>query len=222
MNSLLTSRELRVEIQNVVVTGDLHQNLDLYSVLNASIGAEYNPQRFPGLIYRLKMPKTSTLLFSTGKMVCTGARSERSARTAIRRIVNELKAHGIVIVRNPEVSVQNIVATGDLNCTLDLEDVAERLTRTIYEPEQFPGLIYRLDAPKTVFLIFASGKLVITGAKREVEVGLAAGKLRETLKNNGLISHDKSSNKESGDPPAQMTGTLSPEPAELPVTLAMV
>jgi len=222
MSSLLKSRELRVQIQNVVVTGDLHQNLDLHSVLNASIGAEYNPQRFPGLIYRLKMPKTSTLLFSTGKMVCTGARSERSARTAIRRIVNELKAHGIVIVRNPEVSIQNIVATGDLNCTLDLEDVAERLTRTIYEPEQFPGLIYRLDAPKTVFLIFASGKLVITGAKREVEVGLAVGKLQETLKNNGLISHDKSSNKESGDPAAPMIGTLSPEPAELPVTIAMV
>jgi transcription initiation factor TFIID TATA-box-binding protein len=156
-----------------------------------SARAEYNPQRFPGLVYRLKSPKTSSLLFSTGKMVCTGAKSERSAKTAIKRIANELRTHGIVIIRNPEVRIENIVATADLNGTLDLEVVAERLTKTIYEPEQFPGLIYRMDEPKTVILIFTSGKLVITGAKTEIEVRLAAKKLQETLEKNELISYIK-------------------------------
>ncbi|MGA2790235.1 MAG: TATA-box-binding protein [Candidatus Bathyarchaeia archaeon] len=191
MNGTLTSREPQVRIQNVVATGALRQNLDLYSILKVSARAEYNPQRFPGLVYRLKSPKTSSLLFSTGKMVCTGAKSERSAKTAIKRIANELRTHGIVIIRNPEVRIENIVATADLNGTLDLEVVAERLTKTIYEPEQFPGLIYRMDEPKTVILIFTSGKLVITGAKTEIEVRLAAKKLQETLEKNELISYIK-------------------------------
>jgi len=191
LNGTLTSREPQVRIQNVVATGALRQNLDLYSILKVSARAEYNPQRFPGLVYRLKSPKTSSLLFSTGKMVCTGAKSERSAKTAIKRIANELRTHGIVIIRNPEVRIENIVATADLNGTLDLEVVAERLTKTIYEPEQFPGLIYRMDEPKTVILIFTSGKLVITGAKTEIEVRLAAKKLQETLEKNELISYIK-------------------------------
>ena len=188
---MLTGREPQVKIQNVVATGALGQNLDLYSILKVSARAEYNPQRFPGLVYRLKRPKTSSLLFSSGKMVCTGAKSEKSAKAAIRRIANELRTHGIVIIRNPEVKIENIVATADLNGTLDLEVVAERLTKTIYEPEQFPGLIYRMDEPKTVILIFTSGKLVITGAKTEVGVRLAAKKLQETLEKNGLISYIK-------------------------------
>ena len=188
---MLIGREPQVKIQNIVATGALCQNLDLYSILKVSARAEYNPQKFPGLVYRLKRPKTSSLLFSSGKMVCTGAKSERSARAAISRIANELRTHGIVIIRNPEVKIENIVATADLNGTLDLEVVAERLTKTIYEPEQFPGLIYRMDEPKTVILIFTSGKLVITGAKTEVGVRLAAKKLQETLEKNGLISHIK-------------------------------
>jgi transcription initiation factor TFIID TATA-box-binding protein len=191
LNDLLTGKEPQVKIQNIVATGALAQNLDLYSILKVSARAEYNPQRFHGLVYRLKRPKTSSLLFSSGKMVCTGAKSERSAKAAIRRIANELRTHGIVIIRNPEVKIENIVATADLNGTLDLEVVAERLTKTIYEPEQFPGLIYRMDEPKAVILIFTSGKLVITGAKTEVGVRLAAKKLQETLEKNGLISHNK-------------------------------
>ena len=188
---MLIGREPQVKIQNIVATGALCQNLDLYSILKVSARAEYNPQKFPGLVYRLKRPKTSSLLFSSGKMVCTGAKSERSAKAAIIRVANELRTHGIVIIRNPEVKIENIVATADLNGTLDLEVVAERLTKTIYEPEQFPGLIYRMDEPKTVILIFTSGKLVITGAKTEVGVRLAAKKLQETLEKNGLISHIK-------------------------------
>jgi transcription initiation factor TFIID TATA-box-binding protein len=183
--------ELQVEIQNVVATGNLGQNLDLHSVLKVSPGAEYNAQRFPGLVYKLKKPKTSSLLFTSGKIICLGAKSERAARSAIRRVVSELRLHGIVIIGAPEVKIENIVATGDLNVILDLEAVAERLTKTIYEPEQFPGLIYRMDEPKAVFLIFTSGKLVITGAKTAVEVRLAVNKLLDTLRKNGIIAYDE-------------------------------
>jgi len=199
----LLTRELQVEIQNVVATGNLNQKLNLFSILNLTPGAVYDPQRFPGLVYRLKRPKTTTLLFTSGKLVCTGAKSERSAKTAINRIVKELRAHGIVIISDPEVNIQNIVATSDLKGTLDLEVVALCLNKTIYEPEQFPGLIYRLDQPKTVFLIFTNGKLVITGAKKEIDPLVAAEKLQEILEKNKLITYNSLNEQTLVHPPAQ-------------------
>ena len=151
--------------------------------------AKYEPEKFPGLVYRLRKPRTATLLFRSGKMVCTGAKSEASARTAIRRVVDELRANGIVIVGKPKVRIENIVASGDLGGIMSLEGVASRLTKTMYEPEMFPGLIYRMDEPRVVMLIFASGKLVIAGAKKEAEVRVAAEKLKERLDKNGLVSY---------------------------------
>ena len=180
-----------VEFQNVVATADLAQHLDLDAILKVTPGATYNPERFPGLVYKLKKPKTTTLLFTSGKMVCTGAKSARSAKTAIARVISQLTSHGIVIIARPDVKIENIVASGDLHGTVDLENVAERLFKTIYEPEQFPGLIYNMNQPKAVLLVFASGKIVCTGAKTETDVSLAVGNLRDTLEVNELISFDK-------------------------------
>jgi transcription initiation factor TFIID TATA-box-binding protein len=193
-----TRRQVKVQIQNVVATGDLNQRLDLESILRVAPEAKYEPEKFPGLVYRLRKPKTATLLFSSGKMVCTGAKSEASAGIAIRRVADDLKANGIVIAEKPKVKIENIVASADLGSIISLEDIAARLTRTMYEPELFPGLIYRMDEPNVVILIFASGKLIIAGAKREVEVWVAAEKLKETLDKNGLVSYHEPSSR--GDP----------------------
>jgi transcription initiation factor TFIID TATA-box-binding protein len=201
-----------VEIQNVVAVANLGQNLDLVSILNVTPAARYNPQEFPGLVYPLKNPRTSTLLFSSGKMVCTGAKSSRSAKAAIARIITQLKAKGIVILRKPEVRVENIVATGDLGGFIDLEDLAERLPKTIYEPEQFPGLIYRMDEPKTVFLIFASGKLVCAGAKTETDVNLAVSRLQKNLQFNSLIATQSS---KIGMQPTEVTGGTDTKTVQL-------
>jgi transcription initiation factor TFIID TATA-box-binding protein len=181
----------QVEIQNVVATADLNQPLALDAILKVTPGATFNPERFPALVYKLKKPKTTTLLFSSGKIVCTGAKSSRSAKTAIARMISELKGNGVVIIANPTVEIQNIVASGDLYGTIDLENVAERLFKTMYEPEQFPGLVYRMTNPYAVFLVFASGKIVCTGAKTENDVDLAVEKLLDTLELNGLISCHK-------------------------------
>ena len=178
----------QVIVQNVVATADLNQRLVLDSILEVSPGARFNPERFPALVYRLKRPRTTTLLFSTGKMVCTGAKSTRSAKTAIARIISELKGNGVVIIQNPTVEIQNIVASGDLFGTIDLDNVAERLFRTMYEPEQFSGLVYRMTKPDAVLLVFASGKIVCTGTKTETDTYLAVEKLLDTLELNGLIS----------------------------------
>ena len=186
----LTQHEAYINIVNVVASATLNQKIDLNSIVRLFPGVEYRPEQFPGLVYRLKKPKTATLIFSSGKMVCTGATSEKLARKAVMRVVNELKMNGIVILGKPEIQIQNIVTSAGLGGRIDLEKTTYSLKRTMYEPEQFPGLIYRMDDPKVVILIFASGKLVITGAKKEAEVSIAVAKLRETLEEKGLITYE--------------------------------
>ena len=179
-----------INIENVVATATLHQNIDLNSIVRVFPGVQYRPEEFPGLVYRLRKPKTATLIFGSGKMVCTGAKSERQARKAVMKVVDELKRNGIVILSKPEIQVQNIVASVGLGGYIDLEKLTYSLKRTMYEPEQFPGLIYRMDDPKVVILVFTSGKLVCTGAKKETEVYRAVTKLRETLEEKILIKYE--------------------------------
>jgi transcription initiation factor TFIID TATA-box-binding protein len=179
--------EASIKIQNVVACATLNQKFDLNAIVKGNPLVQYNPKTFPGLVFRLKKPRTAILIFRTGKMVCTGAKSEKEAVKAIRKVLNELKISGIIILGKPETEIVNIVASANLLGKIELEDVAYVLKKTMYEPEQFPGLIYRMDEPKVVILIFATGKLVCTGAKKEVEVYEAVEKLRQQLEKNDLI-----------------------------------
>ena len=178
-----------VKIQNVVATASLDQMLDLIAIMKVFVNVEYRPKRFPGLVFRLKRPRTATLIFKTGKMVCTGARSVKQARSAVRKVVRELKKGGIIIMRRPEIVIQNVVATSDMGGNLDLERAADIMENTMYEPEQFPGIIYRMAEPKVVMLLFASGKTVITGAKSRKEAQEADESTRAVLRDKELIYH---------------------------------
>jgi transcription initiation factor TFIID TATA-box-binding protein len=188
--SSLTLKDLDVSVENVVATASLDQKLDLLAIMKVFVNVEYRPKKFPGLVFRLKRPKTATLIFSTGKMVCTGAKSEKLARTAIRKVVRELKNNGIIILGKPEIVIQNIVATANLHGKVDLEAAADIMENVMYEPEQFPGLIYRMGDPKVVILIFASGKLVCTGGKSAEMVDVAVVKLHGILEDYDLVFHD--------------------------------
>jgi transcription initiation factor TFIID TATA-box-binding protein len=189
--SSVTPKDLDVSIENVVATASLDQKLDLIAIMKVFRNVEYRPKRFPGLVFRLKRPKTATLIFSTGKMVCTGAKSDKLARIAIRKVVRELKNNGIIILGKPEIMIQNIVATANLHGKIDLEMVADIMDNVMYEPEQFPGLIYRMGDPKVVILIFASGKLVCTGGKSADMVDVAVAKLHGILEDYDLIYYDQ-------------------------------
>jgi transcription initiation factor TFIID TATA-box-binding protein len=123
-------------------------------------------------------------------MVCTGAKSEKEAKRAINKVVKELKKSGIIIIGKPEIKIVNMVASGSLGGLIDLEKCAYSLRRTMYEPEQFPGLIYRMDEPKVVILLFASGKLVCTGATKEEDVHEAVDKLHKKLEEEDLIYYE--------------------------------
>ena len=180
----------QINIENVVASATLNQRVDLNAVVKGYPGVEYRPEQFPGLVFRLKRPKTATLIFNSGKMVCTGAKSEKEARRAVMKVIKELKKSGIIIIGKPELKIQNIVASAGLGGMIDLEKSAYSLGRTMYEPEQFPGLIYRMDVPKVVILLFASGKLVCTGAKREEDVYEAVNKLHGNLEKQDLIYYE--------------------------------
>ena len=181
------TRDLEIVIQNVVAAASLDQKIDLLAIVKVFRYVEYRPKQFPGLVFRLKRPKTATLIFGSGKMVCTGAKSEKMARSAVMKVVRELKNNGIIILGKPKIVIQNIVASANLHGKIDLETAADIMENVMYEPEQFPGLIYRMGDPKTVLLLFSSGKIVCTGGKSEKIVHESVHKLYELLDDYDLI-----------------------------------
>jgi transcription initiation factor TFIID TATA-box-binding protein len=183
----MVKRTPTIRIQNIVASAGLNQRISLGKIVEKFPFAEYSPRVFPGLVFRLKKPKTATLIFETGKMVCTGAKSEKEAIQAVNKVAKELRSHGIPLANKPEVKIQNIVASAELNGEIDLENVVYKLKRVMYEPEQFPGAVFRMDEPKVVFLIFSAGKLVCVGAKKEEDVYTAVDKLQKMLEEKELI-----------------------------------
>lgn len=157
--------------------------IGLNAIVQAFPHVRYDPEVFPGLAFRLKKPKACILIFNSGGMVCAGAKSESEARKAIMKVVKELKAAGMVITGKPEVHIVNIVACGSLGGPVDLEVLASEPAggSVMYEPEQFPVATYRMETPKAVFLIFATGKVVCVGAKRDEDVYEAVENLPRRL-----------------------------------------
>ena len=183
----MSKRKPSITIQNIVASVALNQRIDLQKIVEKFPHTEYNPSVFPGLVFRLKKPKTATLIFGTGKMVCTGAKSEKESRRAVEKVVKELRSQDIQIKEKPVVTIQNIVASAALGGEIDLESLVYKLDRIMYEPEQFPGAVYRIADPQVVFLVFSAGKLVCVGAKKEEQVYEAVDKIQKLLEEKGLI-----------------------------------
>tara|TARA_B110000438_G_scaffold112555_1_gene110455 strand:- start:1577 stop:2137 length:561 start_codon:yes stop_codon:yes gene_type:complete len=179
-----------VSIENVVASATVDQKMDLNQITKKFPDVEYHPDQFPGLVFRLKSPKTATLIFTSGKMVCTGAKSEQMSKNAVKIVVEKLRKGGIKVKKNAIVTIQNIVASINLGGKIHLEQAARKLPRSMYEPEQFPGLIHRMLDPKTVILLFASGKLVCTGAKKEEDVYRSVNNLHAVLEEKELMVYD--------------------------------
>jgi len=171
-----------VRVVNIVVSTSLQHDISLEKMASTLSNTEYNPEQFPGLVLRIKEPKTSALIFSSGNVVCTGARNMDEVKEAIKKIIKSLKKININIKIEPKIKIQNIVAAGDIAMDLNLNSLAMKLTNVEYEPEQFPGLVYKLKEAKATFLLFSNGKIVCTGTKSEQEVHTALDKLIEILK----------------------------------------
>lgn len=177
------------KIQNIVASANLNVELDLTRLALDLNGAEYEPETFPGLIFRIKEPKTATLLFRSGKLVCTGAKTLTNVKSAINTVIDRIREAGVNIEGRPVPEVQNIVASADLGQPVNLTSavISLGLDRVEYEPEVFPGMVYRLTNPKVVILLFGSGRLVCTGAKVPENVEAAIIKIREELHAAGLL-----------------------------------
>jgi len=182
-------KALTVQIQNVVASASFEQKFDLLTIASTFRRIEYRPDVFPGLVFRLKRPKTAILIFRSGKMVCTGAKSEKEVIRAVRKVARELRKGGITVSDKPEIQITNIVASANLGGYIDLDKLASQRMggRILYEPEQFPALIYRWENPKVVFLVFSTGKIVCAGAKREVEIHEAVERFRRMLGEGGFL-----------------------------------
>ncbi|KAF8911179.1 transcription factor TFIID-domain-containing protein [Gymnopilus junonius] len=157
-------------LQNIVATVNLDCRLDLKTIALHARNAEYNPKRFAAVIMRIRDPKTTALIFASGKMVVTGAKSEDDSRLASRKYARIVQKLGFD-AKFSEFKIQNIVGSCDVKFPIRLEGLAYSHGQfSSYEPELFPGLIYRMIKPKVVLLIFVSGKIVLTGAKVREEI----------------------------------------------------
>jgi transcription initiation factor TFIID TATA-box-binding protein len=200
------NQDIQPKLQNIVSTANLGCQLKLRQIALQARNAEYNPKRFAAVIMRIKEPKTTALIFSSGKMVCTGAKSEEDSKKASRKYAKIIKSLGFP-VEFKEFKVQNIVGSCDVKFQISLSKLNMKLGKLNvnsdssnnknkkyichYEPEIFPGLIYHMLEPEIVLLIFVSGKIVLTGAKERNEIYDAFNKiypLLSTIKLFGLIS----------------------------------
>lgn len=172
----------KIKIENVVASASLGVEVKLEKLVATMEGIEYEPEQFPGLVLRLREPKAAALVFSSGKIVCTGAKSPTAARQVIAKIVNKMRRLGIRVPSKYKVKLENIVASARLERELNLDHIAFTLENTEYEPEQFPGLVYRMDDPKVTFLLFGSGKVICTGGRSISDVRRAVTKIDKRLR----------------------------------------
>jgi transcription initiation factor TFIID TATA-box-binding protein len=178
-----------VIVENIVASTSFADKLDLDVIAQSLEEAEYEPEQFPGLVYRLDEPKTATLLFRSGKANCTGAKNVEDVRKTVNIIADKLRKLNVDVYDELKIVIQNIVAISDLETELNLNEVAMGLglENVEYEPEQFPGLVYRIKEPKVAMLLFGSGKIVCTGARKTEEVSQAVEKLSKELASLDLI-----------------------------------
>jgi transcription initiation factor TFIID TATA-box-binding protein len=177
-----------LKVQNIVATTSLGKPVSLTKLARTQSNTEYNPEQFPGLVLRVKKPKSAVLVFSSGNLVCTGTKSIAQVREVIEQVIKQLRKINVKITDRPKINVQNIVASGSIDLALNLNELALTLENTEYEPEQFPGLVYKLDEPTATFLLFSNGKLVCTGTKNKEQ-------LEESMKQ--LIKNVKEAMKEN-------------------------
>lgn len=176
------SKKSSLKVQNIVATTSLGKPISLTKLAKTLVNTTYNPDQFPGVILRVKEPKSAVLVFSSGNLVCTGTKSIQQVKEVIDSVIRQLRRINVRITDKPKINVQNIVASGSIDLMLNLNLLALELENTEYEPEQFPGLVYKLDNPTATFLLFSNGKLVCTGTKTRQQLDESMEQLIKNVK----------------------------------------
>ena len=192
---MTAAKEFNIRIENIVASASFGVVISLEKVVSKLEGMEYEPEQFPGLVYRMKDPKVAFLLFGSGKVVCTGARSITDVKTVFAKVVDVVTKSGVKVPKDYKMQVENIVASAKLDGNLKLDKIAFNLENSEYEPEQFPGLVYRMKDPKVAFLLFGSGKVICAGARNVKDIGIAVARVSKKLKDIGAIIKPKPATK---------------------------
>lgn len=175
-----------IKVENVVAFASLGVDIPLEKLVKEVENTEYEPEQFPGLVYRPTNPRAAALIFSSGKIVCTGAKSIENAKLAMQKVAETIKGVGINVPKKFPIEVENIVASTKIKAQLNLEEIAFMLENAEYEPEQFPGLVFRITEPRVAFLLFSSGKIICTGAHSLEDINKALAKFKEKLEEIGI------------------------------------
>lgn len=185
------SETIDYKIANVVATVSfkLDEKIDLLKILTEIKDTEYNPEVFPGLVMRIKNPKATFLIFPSGKMILTGLRDIPYAEFAVNKLMKKFKRANIILT-NPDIKITNIVASVDFHSFINLNKGVIRLDNVMYEPEVFPALIYHMQEPRAVFLIFSTGKIVCTKIRNKIDLVRAINKLKEQLESLKIMSDE--------------------------------
>src|SRR3989338_5969166 len=178
----MTESKSNLKVQNIVATTSLGKEVSLTKLARTQSNTEYNPEQFPGLVLRIEKPKSAVLVFSSGNLVCTGTKSTAQVKEVIKAVIKQIAKIGVKITIFPKITVQNIVASGSIDYNLNLNTLALQLENTEYEPEQFPGLVYKLNDPTATFLLFSNGKLVCTGTKNKQQLEESMIQLNKNIK----------------------------------------
>jgi len=178
----INPKKASLKVQNIVATTSLGKPISLTKLAKTLVNTTYNPDQFPGVILRIKEPKSAVLVFSSGNLVCTGTKSIQQVKLVIDTVIKQLRRINVRITDKPKINVQNIVASGSINIMLNLNLLALDLENTEYEPEQFPGLVYKLMNPTATFLLFSNGKLVCTGTKTRQQLDESMTQLIKNIK----------------------------------------
>ena len=179
-------KEFDIKIENVVSFVSLGKEIPLLKIANQLKEAEYSPEQFPGIVYRVKDPRAATLIFSSGKIVCTGAKSIERSNEAMQKVVDDIITLGVPLPRDFDIKVENIVASTQIKAKLNLEEISFTLENVEYEPEQFPGLVFRISKPRVAFLLFGSGKIIATGARNINDIHSALDQFKKKLETIGV------------------------------------
>ena len=184
----ILQEKITVNIENVVATSSLHHTVNIKKILEQFPDSKYSPDKFPGAVVRMSKPRSVILVFKSGSIVSTGTNSEESAHEAISRFAMKIKnVEKLQDLKTDDIKIENVVASCNLGRKIHLEQAARTLPRSMYEPEQFPAVIHRLYYPKTVALIFASGRIVCVGGKSSQEVKNSINTIRMELEEHDLI-----------------------------------
>ena len=172
-----------LKIENIVASGIIADSIDLVALSEKVKNCELNKKRFPGAVYRIENPKIACLIFSSGKIVITGIRNNKALKDGLAIVMKSLKKAGIDTHKVPKVAVTNMVCSYNLGKYINLNQIAVtfNVENIEYEPEQFPGLVYRIKEPKIVALIFSSGKIILTGGKTIEDIKKGVDVLEQKL-----------------------------------------